>query len=93
MKFNDIQPSTEFIADWESAPKPIQKLMDRKLLTWAVSGELPPSANQHRSHLVDESIFIIYVNVNWRLLVRCSDNTLSLVRLLNHEIMMKYFFH
>lgn len=93
MKFNDISLSPDFIEDWEQAPSQIKTKVDRALNTWSITGSLPPSANTHRSHLVDPSLHIVYLTIHWRVIVRCDDNgMLHFVRLFDHDDMMRYFF-
>lgn len=61
MNFKDICPTEGFITDWEAMPNNVQRLTDRRLNEWAITGCLPPSAHAHRARLNDSDLWIVYL--------------------------------
>ena len=68
-KIEDIRITDEFSADFDTAPKRIQKKIDRLIRMTLDAGRLPQSVNPHPSYI--HELWIGYVTVGnqaWRML-------------------------
>lgn len=86
--FDDIIVTKEFIEDYDRLPNIVKKRVDRRIADWAITGKLPKSAQAHRSHQYDISIWIIYITCGhgaYRMLVRLENHKLHLLRVGDHE--------
>lgn len=90
IRFKVIRIESEFIEDYESLPKKIQKRVDRRLSDWSITGELPPSAQAHKTVLSDIEYVIVYISCGlgaYRMLANVIETDLICYRVGDHEKM------
>lgn len=93
MNVSDVQPTLEFLEDWERAPAITRQQVDTKLRLIHQAGKLPPSFNAHRAH-GRGGLWIGHVTFGGmahRILFTVEEGVLILHRLLTHTEMEDYF--
>lgn len=90
--YRDIKVDTEFIADWEGAPKHVRNRVDWLLKVLSITGHFPNSMNIHRAHGTGDR-WIGYVTrskAHWRIIFRINGSHVVFIRLLKHDEMDIY---
>ena len=87
MRYRDVLLEPTFFDDWEHAPPPIRKKLDKILHQIGKTGIIPAGMNIHKAAAIIPDIWIGYVTRtkdHWRVLFYSEGEILTFHRLLNH---------
>lgn len=87
--YHDVTVSETFISDFEDAPQPVRRAVDKLVNTIGKHGILPPGMRAHKAASNSE-VWIGYVTrsrSHWRVLFYIEDFNVLLDRLITHDEM------